>query len=265
MQIANLKDIKLNWREDGNPQGQAVVFSNSLGTDLRLWDQIIPLLPQEPRYIRYDKRGHRLSSCPPAPYKIKVLVEDIEKLLDHLEINSCLFVGLSIGGMIGQGLASKRPDLIKALVLSNTATKFGDASIWEDRIAAIKTGGMESLSDAIIERWFATQFHQKPELEAWRNMLVRTPLEGYIGCCSAIAGTDLSYTTSRLSLPVLTIAGAEDGSSPPALVQSMTEMISGASMVTIKNAGHLTCVEKPEEFAQHLHGFMKENNFVQTI
>lgn len=262
MQIAELRDVKLNWREDGNPQGKVVVFSNSLGTDLRLWDQLIPLLPQELRYIRYDKRGHGLSSCPQAPYEMTELVEDTEQLLERLNIRSCLFVGLSIGGMIGQALATKRPDLIEALVLSNTAAKFGDASLWEERIATLKAGGIESLSEAILERWFAQEFCQHPEFEAWSNMLQRTPLEGYIGCCSAIAGTDLSSTTSKLSLPVLTIAGAEDGASPPSLVQTLNDMISNACMVTIPDAGHLPCVEQPEALAAHLKKFMKEVHFV---
>jgi 3-oxoadipate enol-lactonase len=190
------------------------------------------------------------------------LVEDAEQLLDQLEISSCLFVGLSIGGMIGQALASKRPDLISAMVLSNTAAKFGDASLWEDRITAIKAGGIKSLSEAILERWFAPNFHQQPEFEAWSNMLQRSPLEGYIGCCSAIAGTDLSQTTSDLSLPVLTIAGAEDGSSPPSLVRSLNDMISNACMITIENAGHLPCVEQPEAFAVHLNDFIRETKFV---
>ena len=262
MQIAELKDVRLNWQQDGDPDGNVVVFSNSLGTDLRLWDQILPYLPQDLRYIRYDTRGHGLSSCPPAPYAMEDLVSDAENLLDYLNISSCLFVGLSIGGMTGQALASRRPDLIKSLVLSNTATKFGDASLWNDRIKALKTGGIESISDTILERWFASSFHQKSELEAWRNMLERTPLDGYIGCCAALSGTDLSKSTAKLSLPVLTIAGSEDGSSPPSLVQSMTDMILGARMVTIENAGHLPCVEKPKEFSQHLLNFMKETELV---
>ncbi len=262
MQVAELQNVKLNWREDGNPQGKTVVFANSLGTDLRLWDQVVAKLPQELRYIRYDKRGHGLSSCPQAPYQMSELVEDAEQLLDQLEISSCLFVGLSIGGMIGQSLAYKRPDLIKAMVLSNTAVQFGEASMWEERIAAIKAGGIKSLSDTIMERWFAPEFHKRSEIEAWRNMLERTPVEGYLGCCGAIAGTDLSRTTSLLTLPVLTIAGSEDGSSPPSLVQTLNDMISGACMEVISNAGHLPCVEQPETFVAHLLKFMKEVDFV---
>ncbi len=262
MKIAEFKDVKLNWREDGNPDGKVVVFSNSLGTDLRLWDKIIPLLPQELRYIRYDKRGHGLSSCPQAHYTMDTLVQDAENLLDFLEIKSCLFIGLSIGGMTGQLLASKRPDLIEALVLSNTAVKFGDASLWDDRIEALKKDGLENMVDAIMERWFAPDFHKNPEIEAWRNMLQRTPLEGYIGCCSAISETDLSPKASKLSLPTLCIAGENDGSSPPTVVQFMDDMITSSKMVTIDNAGHLPCVEKPEIFTQHLSSFMKDNNFV---
>ena len=113
MRVADLGDVKLNWREDGDPSGQPVVFANSLGTDLRVWDDVIPLLPDGFRYIRYDKRGHGLSSSPTAPYTMDQLVGDAEALLTLLGVKQTTFVGLSIGGMIGQGLASKRPDLVR--------------------------------------------------------------------------------------------------------------------------------------------------------
>ena len=190
------------------------------------------------------------------------LVQDAENLLDFLKIKSCLFIGLSIGGMIGQSLAFKRPDLIEALVLSNTTTKFGDTALWEERISVAKKEGIEGLADAIMQRWFAPEFHQNPEIEAWRNLLVRTPQEGYIGCSYAISETDLANTTSTLKLPTLCIAGEFDGSSPPAVMQALNDLIVNSRMVTIENAGHLPCVEKPEIFAQHLNNFMREINFV---
>ena len=121
MNILDLGDIQLHWREDGDPAGWPVVFANALGTDFRLWDRIVPLLPKSLRLIRYDMRGHGLSSCPPGPYAMGALVRDAERLLDALGVKDCVFVGLSIGGMVAQGLAVKRLDLVRALVLSNTA------------------------------------------------------------------------------------------------------------------------------------------------
>ena len=140
MKLFETDDVQLHYREDGDRHGAPVVFANSLGTDLRLWDPILPHLPAGLRIIRYDKRGHGLSSCPTGAYSMGALVREIEALLDHLNVKNCLFVGLSIGGMIAQGLAVKRLDLVRALVLSNTAAKIGQPTMWTDRIAAVKAG-----------------------------------------------------------------------------------------------------------------------------
>lgn len=258
MKIADLPGVSLHYREDGDPQGPPVVFANSLGTDLRLWDSVVSLLPQKLRIIRFDKRGHGLSSCPPAPYSMGSLVTDAEALLDHLKIRDCVFVGLSIGGMIAQGLAVKRMDQVRAMVISNTAAKIGTTEMWNDRIATIRAGGIEALADTIMERWFSKEFRATPELELWRNMLVRTPVDGYSGCSAAIAGTDFYTTTASLTLPTLAIAGSEDGSTPPDLVRETAELIKGSRFELIRGAGHLPCVEKPEEYAGHLTNFLKD-------
>ena len=258
MKIADLPGVSLHYREDGDPQGPPVVFANSLGTDLRLWDSVVYLLPQKLRIIRFDKRGHGLSSCPPAPYSMGSLVTDAEALLDHLKIRDCVFVGLSIGGMIAQGLAVKRMDQVRAMVISNTAAKIGTTEMWNDRIATIRAGGIEALADTIMERWFSKEFRATPELELWRNMLVRTPVDGYSGCSAAIAGTDFYTTTASLTLPTLAIAGSEDGSTPPDLVRETAELIKGSRFELIRGAGHLPCVEKPEEYAGHLTNFLKD-------
>lgn len=256
MQIAELDGIKVNYRTDGNPDGPPVVFANSLGTDLRLWDKVIPLLPEGLHYIRYDKRGHGLSDCPPAPYKMGTLVRDVEQLMDHLKITGAVFVGLSIGGMIAQGLAAKRLDLVRAMVLSNTGAKIGTRELWQDRIDGVRAGGIESLADAVMERWFSRAFRDTPELAAWRNMLTRTPAEGYIGCSAAIQGTDFIASTSGLRLPTLGIAGSEDGATPPDLVRETVDLVPGSSFHLIRGAGHLPCVENPEEYARVLTDFL---------
>ena len=225
MLIADLDGLKVHYRDDGDPHGPPVVFANSLGTDLRLWDKIVDLLPPSLRLVRYDKRGHGLTDALPAPYSMGALVSDAEALIDHLEIRDCVFVGLSIGGMIAQGLAVKRMDQVRAMVLSNTGAKIGTPEMWADRIAAVEEGGIEALADTIMERWFSPRFRAGREIAAWRNMLVRQPVEGYAGCSAAISGTDFYTTTASLTLPTLGIAGSDDGSTPPDLVRETVDLV----------------------------------------
>lgn len=259
MQMADLGEVRLHYEDLGDKDAPAIVFANSLGTDYRMWNKIMPSLPAGLRTIRYDKRGHGLSTCPEGPWGMGDLVADVAGLLDHLGVKDCLFVGLSIGGMTAQGLAAERPDLVRAMVISNTGAKIGTQSVWDERIAAARAGGIEALADAVMGRWFSKKFRaEKPgELEAWRNMLTRTPLDGYIGCSHAIAGTDLWDSTARLRLPTLGIAGSEDGSTPPDLMRETTGLIPGSKFHLVRGAGHLPCIEKPEEYAEVLNGFIK--------
>ena len=257
MQMLDLGDVTLHYIEQGDPNGAPLVFANSLGTDLRLWDKILPLMPESLRIIRYDKRGHGLSSCPPAPYSMGALIGDAERLLDHLKVRDCVFVGLSIGGMIAQGLAVKRLDLIRAMVVSNSGAKIGTKEIWADRIAGVQQGGIESLADAVMERWFSKPFRATTEMTGWRNMLTRTPAQGYIGCSAAISGSDFYTPTAGLTLPSLFIAGSEDGATPPDLVRETADLVKGSRFELIRGAGHLPCVEKPETYAETLITFLK--------
>jgi len=258
MQMIQLNEINMHYRIDGDPEGLPVVFSNSLGTDLRLWDQVVPLLPQSLRIIRYDKRGHGLTDCPKPPYSMGNLVRDIESLLDFLGVKNCVFVGLSIGGMIAQGLAIKRLDLVHAMVLSNTAAKIGQPDMWDTRIDAVRSGGIEALADPTMARWFSPAFHKTPALAGWRNMMTHQMDDGYIGCSAAISGTDLYTPTSGLRLPTLGIAGARDGSTPPDLVRETVDLIPGSKFHLIRGAGHLPCVEQPQEYAQVLTTFLRD-------
>jgi 3-oxoadipate enol-lactonase len=257
MNILDIGDIHLHWREDGDPAGAPVVFANSLGTDLRMWDKLIPLLPQGLRMVRYDKRGHGLSSCPTGPYAMGALVRDAERLIDALGIRDCVFVGLSVGGLIAQGLAVKRLDQVRAMVLSNTAAKIGTAQMWADRIATIRAGGIDAIGEATMARWFSKTFRATPELPGWRHMLTRQPVEGYCSTAAAIAGTDFITPTSGLTLPTLVIAGSEDGATPPDLVRETSELIRGARFALIRGAGHLPPIEKPGEYASILTDFLK--------
>lgn len=264
MKIAELNGIQVHYRVDGPDDGFPVVFSNSLGTDFRVWDALLDCLPDGLRLIRYDKRGHGLSSAPDAPYFMGDLVADAAALMDHLDVKGALFVGLSIGGMIAQGLAAERPDLVRSMVLSDTAAKIGNEPMWQERVAAVRKGGIAALETSILERWFSKGFRadQQTALAGWRHMLCRTPAEGYIGCSLAIAETDLYDSTARLTLPTLAIVGAEDGSTPPDLVRETADLIAGSQFKVIQKAGHLPCVEQPAEMAALITDFMKENGLV---
>jgi 3-oxoadipate enol-lactonase len=244
----------------GDPDGLPVVFANSLGTDLRVWDRLLPLLPPGLRLVRYDMRGHGLSEAPAGDYWMGDLVADAAGVIDGLGISGAVFVGLSIGGAVAQGLAAERPDLLRAVVLCNTAGKIGTEASWRERIAAVRAGGIEAIADGVMQKWFTRRFHaERPdELGLWRNMLTRTPLDGYVGCCAALANTDLRESTAALRLPVLAVVGADDGSTPPDLVRETAESIPGARFEIIRGAGHIPCVEAPEALAGLLARFLAD-------
>lgn len=257
MQTLSVAGVSLHIRDDGPKEGRVLMLANSLGTDLRVWDALIPLLPEGLRVVRFDKRGHGLSDAPEAPYAMETLVDDAEAICEALGLTDVTFVGLSIGGIIGQGLAAKRPDLIRALVLMDTAAQIGTPEMWQTRIDGIRANGVPSLADAILERWFTPGFRESdPQFAAWKNMLERTPLEGYVGCCAAIAGADYTESTRGLKLPVLAMAGAEDGSTPPELVRGTAELC-GAAFALIDGAGHIPCVEQPAETARLICEFLE--------
>ena len=248
----------IHWADTGPRDGAPVLFSNSLGTDFRIWDRVLALLPTGLRIIRYDKRGHGLSDCNGRDYGMADHVADAAAVLDAAGAKDVVVVGLSIGGMITQGLAAERPDLVRGVVLCDTGAKIGTPDMWADRIAAIEAGGIKALAEPILERWFSKRFRaeENAEMALWRNMLVSQPDAGYIGCSAAISGTDFYTPTSGLRLPTLGIAGSEDGSTPPDLVRETVELIPGSKFQLMRNAGHLPCVEQPGDYAKHLMDFM---------
>lgn len=251
-------DVTLHYVLEGPTNAPAVVFSNSLGTTLHLWDGILPYLPEHLRILRYDMRGHGQSGVPKAPYTMGQLISDAEAVCDAAEIRDAVFVGLSVGGMVAQGLAVKRPDILRALVLSNTAAKIGNPSLWQDRIDTVQTAGVTGLSDAIMKRWFSRDFHGSPAMKPWKAMVEATASDGYAGVSAAIAGTDFYTPTSGLRIPTLGIAGSEDGSTPPDLVRETVDLIPGSQFVLMRRAGHLPCAEQPEAYAAHLTGFLRD-------
>ncbi|MEM9010847.1 MAG: 3-oxoadipate enol-lactonase [Pseudomonadota bacterium] len=260
MQMVSVNGVRLHAALTGPVDGRPIVFANSLGTDFRVWDRVLARLPGDLRVLRYDKRGHGLSEVPPGPYTIDALTADAAGLMDWAGMRGALFVGLSIGGLIGQALASTRPELCRALVLMDTAAKIGGAALWQERIAAIRAGSLSAIAPATMERWFSTSFRdeQAEEVAGWRTMLERMPEEGYIACAEAIAAADLTEASRALTLPTLAICGEEDGSTPPDLVRATADLIAGCRFELIAGAGHLPCVEAPERITGLLTAFLEE-------
>jgi 3-oxoadipate enol-lactonase len=258
MEHVMLEQVSLHVQVEGSDDGPVVVFANSLGTDLRLWDGVVARLPAGLRIIRYDKRGHGLSDCPAPPYTMGALVKEAEGVMDAFGARDAVFVGLSIGGLIAQGLAAKRLDLVRAVVLSNTAAKIGTRAMWDDRIAAVQRDGLPAMTDAIMERWFAPAFRESPAAAPWRRMVETCPQDGYIGCSAAIASSDFYTTTAALRLPALVIAGDRDGATPPDLVRELADLIPGSRFELMRGVGHLPCAEDPARYAALLTTFLTE-------
>lgn len=261
MDVFERNGVRLHIADEGPRDGAApaLVFANSLGTDFRVWDPLLPHLPSDRRLIRWDKRGHGLSDAPPAPYAMDDHVDDLIALLDHLGVRGAVIVGLSIGGLIAQGVAAKRPDLVSALALLDTAAKIGNAALWNDRIAAIEANGVEGLADAVMERWFSAKFRaENPTLSLWRNMLTRTTVDGYAGSCAAIRDADFTESTRGLSTPTLCVVGTEDGSTPPEVVKGLADLIPGAGYLEIDGVGHIPCVEAPDRLGAALRQFLAD-------
>lgn len=256
MPLVCLDDLRLNYQEQGNPKGSAVVFAHALRTDLGLWDGVLPLLPQSLRLICLDMRGHGQSDTPPPPHAMGALIRDAERMMDHLRVRDAVLVGLSIGGMIGHGLAVKRLDLIRGLALSNTAAKIGTAEIWAARIEAVRAGGMEAIADSAMARWFSRAFRVGPAFDAQRARFLAQRPEGWAGCAAAIAGTDVCNTTASLTLPTLCLAGSADGATPPDLVKETADLIKGSRFGLIRGAGHLPPIDRPDAFAAAQDGFL---------
>lgn len=258
MAFARVNGIVLHYQVLGPADGPVLAFINSLGSDLRIWQEVVPAFTERFRVVLYDKRGHGLSDAPPAPYTIDDHTDDLLALLDHLHIDKVSLVGLSVGGMIAQRMTVRVPDRVQSITLCCTAAKIGTAELWADRIGAVEAGGIEPIADNVLQRWFTPLFHgtRADDLAGWRNMLVRTPAHGYAGTCAAIRDADLRPDAGRIAVPTLCVAGDQDGSTPPDVVKATAELIPGAQFALIEGAGHIPCVEKPAELSglimQHL-------------
>ncbi|MEM0900070.1 MAG: 3-oxoadipate enol-lactonase [Pseudomonadota bacterium] len=259
MQFFDRGGIVLHYQTVGGPEGKpTLVFINALGSDFRIWRDVVIRMVGEYGCLNYDKRGHGLSSVGDTPYSLDDHASDLSALLDHLGIKDAVLVGLSIGGMIAQLLASKRPDLVKALVLCDTAYKIGTEALWNERIEAIQSHGMEKVADAVMDRWFTKTYRAEnpADIAGYRNMVARMPQAGYIGTCAALRDGDLKEIAETLPIPVSCIVGDKDVSTPPAKVLELAKTIPGARYDVIKGAGHIPCVEQAPMMADIIKEFV---------
>lgn len=247
----------LNYELEGSEHKPLIVFANSLGTDARIWSSVVELLSNQYRFLRYDMRGHGLSTCE-GGRDLAEHVDDLIHLLDELNESQVMLCGLSVGGMVAQVVADRRPDLIKALILCATAPQIGTPEMWEDRIQTVETHGVAAIKDAVLARWFSADYGRfsPAQLSLWSNMLEHTPVEGYVNTCRAIRDADNHAVCGRLRVPTLCIAGDKDGATPPALVESMAALIPGAQYEVIPGAGHLPCIEQPAALATVIDRFI---------
>jgi len=243
-------------RLDGPASGPLWVLANSLGTDLRVWDPLMPALADK-RVVRYDKRGHGLSELTQPPYSMAQLGDDLAAIMAAVGARDAVVVGLSIGGMIALELASRRAELVRALVLMDTAPRIGTAETWQQRIDAVERGGVAALADGVMERWFPEAFRAEhgDDVALWRTMLERTPAAGYAGCAAAVRDADLTPAARGLTMPSLCVVGEYDGSTPPDLVRGMASTIPTAEFELIPDAGHLPHVVRPDDVAGRLARF----------
>lgn len=261
MRFLHANGVVLHYDDRGDPALPVLVFSNSLGTDFRIWNDVVAAFAGTHRIVRYDKRGHGLSEATPAPYLMSDHVNDLASLLDRLNIASATIIGVSVGGMIAQGLAALRPDLVAALVLCDTAHIIGTQEMWNQRIDTAKNTGIASMADPILERWFTENFRKSgdPALTGYHAMLTRTTVDGYAGTCAALRDADLTESSRAIAVPVLCLVGEEDGSTPPDLIKSLSDLIPGSRFEVIAGAGHLPSIEQPGETARLIADFLNQN------
>ena len=257
MPFAQLNDVRLHYRLDGDATAPVLALSNSLGTDLEMWEPQIPALLREFRVLRYDTRGHGQSEVTAGSYSIAMLAADVVALLDHLALKSVHFCGLSMGGMTGMWLGANVPDRVQRLVLSNTSAHVPPADAWNNRIALVKAGGMTAIADTVMTRWFTAGFAaQKPStVTAMKSMLERTPADGYVACCAAVRDMDQREEVAAIAAQTLVIAGAHDVATPPADGRYLAERIPAAQLVML-DAGHLSNIEAAAAYTDGVLSFL---------
>lgn len=260
MQFATVGGITLHYSLEGRKDGPALVFVHSIGTDQRIWDGVLPYLADDFRLLRYDLRGHGLSDAPPAPYSIGDHVADLAGLMRHLQIEAAIVIGISLGGLVAMGYAAAHPQHVNALVLCDTSSKIGTAAMWNERIDTLRQKGMDSMTEAILGRWFSPGYiNQYPaEYRGYCNMLTRTSLIGYTASCEAIRDADLTETARTITAKTLVLCGADDKSTPPEVGRALAETLPHARFAVVEGAAHLPCIDQSERFASVIKPFCQE-------
>ena len=236
--------------------GAPVVMSHALGLDLHMWDALAADLAAAHPVLRYDQRGHGGSAVPIGPYTMDDLVDDAARLIREWGRGPVIWVGLSMGGMVGQGLAIRHPELVKGLVLAHTGAQYPAAAreAWAQRIATVEAQGLGAIADMVMERYFSAAFRaaQPAAVAAFRALLLRGDAAGYAACSHAVAGVDWLDRLAQIRCPTLVIAGALDVGAPVAMSQAIVERIDGAELVVLQDAAHLGVVEQPAAFGAAL-------------
>jgi len=252
---------QLYYELAGSEDKPWLVLSNSLGTTLHMWDDVLPRLAAQFRILRYDMRGHGLSSVPPRPYSLADLGNDLLSLLDELSIARCHFCGISISGLLGMCLGIHAPHRVERLILANTAPRIGTEARWNDRIARVLRDGTASIADAGMERWFTPDFRERaPQRVAeMRAMMSAISSEGYAGCCAALRDTDQTADVHRILTPTLIVSGTFDPGTTAADGKALAQRIRGSQYVELPTA-HLSPVEAPEEFGSAVLDFLRRKH-----
>ncbi len=252
--------IAINYTLEGPAQAPVVTMSHSLATDLSMWDPTVPVLKERFRVLRYETRGHGQTEAPKGAYTLEQLADDALALLKALGIERTHWVGLSMGGMIGQTLALKAPHVFASLSLCDTSSRIpAEAkSAWQDRIRTAESQGMEPLVEPTLARWFTEPFRQnrKDIVGKVAAMIRTTPPAGYAGCCHAISALDLTERIHAIKMPTIAIVGEDDPGTPVAAHKVIHERIAGSRLEIIPKAAHLSNMEQPERFNKALTGFL---------
>jgi len=250
--------IELNYAVEG--KGPWVAMSHSLACDSRVWDEQAALLARSYTVLRFDTRGHGQSDAPAAEYTLEMLADDAKGLLDALGVRNCHWVGLSLGGMIGQAFALRYPGVFRTLVLADTSSSYpaGAGALWQERIATAREKGMGALVDETLGRWFTEGFRatRRDVCDRVAAMIRATPVPGYAGCCHAIPKINLTSRLKEITSPALVIVGEQDAGTPVAMARQIHDAMPGSEFVVIPSASHLSNLEQPEAFNQALLDFL---------
>lgn len=262
MNFAHINGCLLHYRLSGPVGAPVLTFVNSLGTDARIWDRLIDRLNVSYRCLSFDKRGHGLSDSPAGEYRLEDHLDDLEGLLAHTDITRTAIIGVSIGGLIAQGLALRAPERIAALVLCNTAPRLGEPRTWTARIEQARADGLEPMADDIMARWFSPGFRsgQPHELRGWRNLFLRTDVTGYAATCATLRDADLSGEISAIEMPTLVIAGDADLAAPVELVRTCLA-IPASQLKVLAGVGHLPPIERPALLSDVITEFLQGADF----